>query len=582
MLTKLIIRNFKRFDNVEIELGNPVVFVGPNNYGKTTALQALSLWDIGLRKWLEKRKNVTAPERRPGVTINRRDLVVIPIPSATQIWKDLRVREVYVKDKKQFIENIRIDIIVEGVTKDKFWECGLEFDYANEEALYCRPLRISKDGNHIIRMKIPEEVYELKVAFLPPMSGLSSNEIILKHGAISVRIGEGRTAEVLRNLCYEISQNEKIWQDLVGNIHSLFGVRLNKPEFIIERGELIMSYSDLSGAKLDISAAGRGLHQTLLLLSYIYANPNSILLLDEPDAHLEILRQRQTYHLISEIAKKNNNQLIIASHSEILLNEAAEKDVLIAFLEKPYRVDDRGSQIKKSLTTINWEDYHLAKQMGWALYLEGSTDLAILKSFAEILDHKAKKYLEAPFVKYVGNHPKDCEEHFYGVKEGYDKLKGIAIFDRLDRELDKREDLIMCCWKRKEIESYLCSSETLIAYARSETIEGDLINYPLFSKNERDKRVGIMMSLIDEFEKAFKTIGKGDPFSPDLKVSDEFLNPLFKRYFEELELPNMMRKTNFHILAKYVPVSLIDEEIIEKLDRIAETAEKAESIMKNF
>ena len=48
MLTKLIIGNFKRFGEVEIELGSPVVFIGPNNSGKTSAMQALALWDIGL------------------------------------------------------------------------------------------------------------------------------------------------------------------------------------------------------------------------------------------------------------------------------------------------------------------------------------------------------------------------------------------------------------------------------------------------------------------------------------------------------------------------------------------------------
>ena len=49
MLTKLTIRNFKRFGEVEIELGNPVVFIGPNNSGKTSALQGLALWDAGLK-----------------------------------------------------------------------------------------------------------------------------------------------------------------------------------------------------------------------------------------------------------------------------------------------------------------------------------------------------------------------------------------------------------------------------------------------------------------------------------------------------------------------------------------------------
>ena len=39
MLTRLVIRNFKLFDKVEIELGERVVFVGPNNSGKTSALQ---------------------------------------------------------------------------------------------------------------------------------------------------------------------------------------------------------------------------------------------------------------------------------------------------------------------------------------------------------------------------------------------------------------------------------------------------------------------------------------------------------------------------------------------------------------
>ena len=56
MITKLIIKNFKLFDDAEIELGNPVVFIGPNNSGKTSALQVLALWDIGLKRWLEKRK----------------------------------------------------------------------------------------------------------------------------------------------------------------------------------------------------------------------------------------------------------------------------------------------------------------------------------------------------------------------------------------------------------------------------------------------------------------------------------------------------------------------------------------------
>ena len=119
MLTKLICRNFKNFSEVEIELGNPVVFIGPNNSGKTTALQALALREIGLKRWNENRKGSTNPEKRPGVAINRLDLISVPVPSARLLWRNLQVRDP---------QNVRIDIIVEGVTDRRAWKCGLETD----------------------------------------------------------------------------------------------------------------------------------------------------------------------------------------------------------------------------------------------------------------------------------------------------------------------------------------------------------------------------------------------------------------------------------------------------------------------
>ena len=43
MLTRLAVRNFKLFDDIELDLGQQVVLIGPNNAGKTTALRALAL-----------------------------------------------------------------------------------------------------------------------------------------------------------------------------------------------------------------------------------------------------------------------------------------------------------------------------------------------------------------------------------------------------------------------------------------------------------------------------------------------------------------------------------------------------------
>ena len=142
MLTKLTVVNFKKFGTDEIELGNPVVFIGPNNSGKTSALQALALWDIGLKRWNEEYKGRTAPVKRSGVTINRRDLLAIPIPEANLLWRDLHVRDVRRVNGRPDTNNIRIDITVEGITEDKSWKCGLESARARKSSRGCdRPDR---------------------------------------------------------------------------------------------------------------------------------------------------------------------------------------------------------------------------------------------------------------------------------------------------------------------------------------------------------------------------------------------------------------------------------------------------------
>ncbi|MEW5882281.1 MAG: hypothetical protein AB1761_17810, partial [Pseudomonadota bacterium] len=49
-----------------------------------------------------------------------------------------------------------------------------------------------------------------------------------------------------------------------------------------------------------------------------------------------------------------------------------------------------------------------------------------------------------------------------------------------------------------------------------------------------------MVEAIDEIARALAALGKPEPSSPDLKASDDFLDPLFRRFFEKLELPNLM------------------------------------------
>ncbi len=548
MLTKIRIRNFKQFeDSGDIELGQTVVFVGPNNSGKTTVLQALALWELGLRHGLEEKKNA---KQRRGVLINKEELTNIPTRELNHLWRNLRWRGS--KTETGYQKEIDIQIDVQGITAKKEWNCNLRFYVSNRESFYCAPV-----GN----TTIPQEVSNIRMALLPPMSGLIADEPLLQPGRINVLVGQGQTGQILRNVCYslyETNAQNGHWNNFTQDILKLFNITLLEPEFIPARGEIRMSYKSAHGATLDLSSSGRGMHQTMLLLAYMYANPSAVLLVDEPDAHLEIIRQREIYRLLKEVAKRQDVQLIITTHSEVVMEEADGQDIAIALVGTPHRIDQRNkSQVEKALKLIPAVDYYLAESKGWVLYLEGSTDLAILQKFAELLNHPAQNVFPNSYVHYLNNNePRDADKYFFGLREAKKDLVGFALFDRISsNKINSEKGLTKACWRKREIENYLCMPDTLLAYA--------------------DQNQAIMQDEIDGLVNALKTLKKPSPWSGELKVSDEFLNVLFENYYEKLGLPNLMRKTNFHVLAQYVPSDKIDIEVTEKLDAIVEVAKRA-------
>lgn len=576
MITRLKISRFKGLRSAEIELGGNVVFIGPNNSGKSTALQALTLWDAGWRRWAEKwekkdpeGKFVKRPKVKSGVTINRRDLHAIPVPTAKLLWHGLHTHEM---DKDKKTTTVLIQVEVEGVSTTGPWSCGMEFYFANEESLYCR-LMGGADQH------LPSEVYHHPVVFLPPMSGLADREFRKETGEIRMLTGQGQTAQVLRNLCWQLfsSEDKAPWNRLVSHIKEHFSVTLLPPVYDPVNSSLALAYKDQNGTELDISSSGRGCQQVTLLLCFLLQHPGAILLLDEPDAHLEILRQRDIYTLLTEIAAEQRSQIIAASHSTTVMQVAGERDVLVAFLGSPHRVDTRArqNQVKKALESIPLSDFYLAQQSGWMLYLEGTTDLAILRKLALRKKHMAAGILagRVPLICLGSNKPGDARSHYEAMREAMNGIPGLAIFDRLpnpDTQLSVMSGLREEMWKRREIENYLTTREALLEYATSGLDSDDL-----FSVAERERRIKTMSECIAELEQALSVTRKPSPWSADIKVTDDFLDPLFVNYYQKLGTPQLTYKRDYHGLAEAIPLEQLDPEIDAMLDLIVTTANAA-------
>ena len=85
LLHYIEIRNFKHFgDKQRIELDHPAVLIGPNNCGKTTAIQAIALWSQAVKTWFEA-KGKSTPRERTATSLNRLNIVSVPV-QRTRYW----------------------------------------------------------------------------------------------------------------------------------------------------------------------------------------------------------------------------------------------------------------------------------------------------------------------------------------------------------------------------------------------------------------------------------------------------------------------------------------------------------------
>ena len=140
---------------------------------------------------------------------------------------------------------------------------------------------------------------------------------------------KGRAGDIVRNLLLMVAEKgEAEWARLSADMAACFRLSYPKPEYEAS-GEISAEYYNglplptgrNPHPKLDIASGGSGFHQVLLLLAFLDGRPGTVLLLDEPDAHLEVIRQRDVYTLLRKVAEDRGAQLIVTSHSEVILDE---------------------------------------------------------------------------------------------------------------------------------------------------------------------------------------------------------------------------------------------------------------------
>ena len=413
---------------------------------------------------------------------------------------------------------------------------------------------------------------DLTVVYVPPFSGIGVQETRYDRPYQDMLIGQGKAGDIVRNLLLELTEraDHDDWNQLVEIIDRIFGCRLLDPTYPGAYIECRYQKSDAKNPpRLDISTAGSGFHQTLLILAFTFARPASVILLDEPDAHLHVILQKEINDLLLTLHRKRGGQMVIATHSEVLIDATAPDNILSFYsvASGPHILTSKTDRdrVREALKRVTSRDLLAAEQSKGVLYVESDSDFNLLGAWAEVLDHPLHTWFtDKPFCyDNRGCNPKEAKSHFFALRSFRPKMRGILLLDGDNRNMRDRDiagdDLRILRWERYEAESYLLHPVALERFMQSATQKNA---EPLFATAQVDEA-------LEHLRRQMPPIFFDNPLdlNPYLKA-EPVSKTLLPAIFEQAGIT--ITKPEYYFIARQMQTDEIAPEVKDKLDEIYE------------
>lgn len=302
MLEKLVLNNFRCFDNYEIEFNKFNVLVGKNNVGKSTVVDALKLIS-NVCRYAAYRIQYLEDRDIPFSLINLR----------------YNYKEVDSVIHAKFSANVDIRVVF---------------------PLDGRPYFVVQEkGNRIVDRIALGRLLKLSLGIVPPVATFEENEKLTNSKYLRPVMVSHLTPRHFRNIWYYFGGDDfEEFREIIEKTWP--GYTIDPPELDLSHNELYMFFKE-NNITREIFWAGHGFQIWLqLMTSLVKLGRVETLVLDEPDIYLHSDMQKRLVTLCKERA----NQAIIATHAVDIIEEVEPDDILCI---------DKDSDSSKRLSTID-------------------------------------------------------------------------------------------------------------------------------------------------------------------------------------------------------------------------------------
>jgi AAA15 family ATPase/GTPase len=319
------IKNFKSLENIVIELNLALnVFTGKNNCGKTTVLEALSLWVECFNKLIMQARRSTSVYKQKDWVLGNTQTKYFPFESIKSVRNPFFEDIFYNRNRKNKIE-------LNAILDNDGDELEVNFTIAESGMNYVIE---STAKNVDYYEKFNSFFTALPNAFglyyASPVSVILQNEGFVTEPVIKDAILNRQSYTVIRNRLYKLYASRDrfdaflrdfmfvLFNSTSSELFSLF-VKSNAYK---DTRVLIDFTKGNKDVEKDISLLGSGSLQVIEILLNLYQQSEdkcdlNIVLLDEPDSHIHRDIQKRLMEVLIRFSK--NNQIFISSHNESLI-----------------------------------------------------------------------------------------------------------------------------------------------------------------------------------------------------------------------------------------------------------------------